>query len=190
MRPYVRVSATRLPAFALIATLCRTAAAEPQANAGLLAGIAGRGTPGHLWDSTVFYGGLRGDVVLGRSKPRDFGVGPFGEIATAAFDDLRLGGGVTTHIPVTASLPLLVSAGGFARNRAGDWAPGLTGQVFFGSRSFNYGSSYILATGLVLGVDHIPGSNGETTFLILAQLDGFLLAAPFMLLRGAAHRGD
>ena len=42
-------------------------------------GAAGHGERPKLWSSTDFATGLRGVLLLGRSKDADFGVGPYAE---------------------------------------------------------------------------------------------------------------
>lgn len=172
--------ALALGLFAFVALLATDVAAKPQTNAGFLAGLCGRGTRPRYWQESCFYGGARIDAVFGRESPRDFGVGPYIAITTAAFDDVRLGGGATFHLPVNETFPLVLSAGGFAK-AANTWEPGASAQLFVGPRSFNYDGSYEVAGGLVAGIDYSFGSSRETVIVIAAQVDAFLLALPLLL---------
>lgn len=129
-----------------------------------------------------FYGGLRADLVLLRESPRDFGLGPYVAVTTVSFDDVRFGSGATLHLPVHESLPLLASVGGYARYSGVGWEPGLSTRLFFGSRSYNYTADYVLGFGLVAGLDYGLGRSEEIASLIGVQVDGFFLAAPFVLL--------
>src|SRR5262245_56052538 len=86
----------------------RPASADPQWNTGLT--VAG------CWeqnDRSVFgfCGGARGDVLWLRNRNSDYGVGPYLEVGTARFNDLRLSGGVSVLLPVTEDFPLVASAG-------------------------------------------------------------------------------
>ena len=166
----------------LAATLSFTTAAqaEPQWNASALTGVCGRGADGAYWQDTCWYNGVRGDVLFGRKRYSDASAGPFVSVTSAGFDDLRLGGGATLRLPVTKYLPLGLSAGGYAR-REDSWNPGLSGWLFFGSRSFNFHSSYVMAGGLVLGMEHDLKGPKHNTLVIAAQIDGLVLALPFLI---------
>jgi hypothetical protein len=176
---------SRLPApalGALAALIAFPCEAAPQYNAGLLAGAAARGVGSSLWADTVFYGGIRGDVMLGRTAPGDFGAGPYVAVTTAAFDDARLAGGGSLHLPMDDTFPLVLSAGAFARAFDGAVKPGMQTQLFFGTRSYNYHADYVIAAGLVAGVDYSLSDGNESVFVLAAQIDGLLLALPFIIL--------
>lgn len=172
--------------------LARPASAEPQASVGLTIGAAGEGYDRRLWQRTAFHLGLHGDVLFGRSKTSDFGVGPFGEVFTHAFDSIQLGGGVSGLLPVLDAFPLILSAGGYARkgSDARGVAPGLSAQIFWGSRSYNFHSSYVLSGGLLAQMRYGLGAARETSIIISAQIDVGLLAMPFLFLITAARGGS
>src|SRR5262245_4815457 len=109
-------------AFALLVTTSVPAHADPQWNASLVTGLCGRGVDDEYWSDTCWYNGARADVLLGRNRNSDFGVGPFASITTAAFDDIRLGGGGSILLPITPYFPLVLSGGGYARHDDG-WTP-------------------------------------------------------------------
>ena len=50
-------------------------------------GVAGRGEDA-IWSETAFWLGARGDVLFAREGTSDFGIGPYLEIGTLAFDEL------------------------------------------------------------------------------------------------------
>ncbi len=153
--------------------------ADPQWNASALAGVCGRGADGSHWDDTCFYTGIHGDVLLGRNRNSDFGVGPYLQFTTAAFDDIRLGGGGSLLLPVSAYFPIVLSAGGLARHDE-KWTPGVQGSVFFGSRSYNFHSSYSLAGGIVLGYEQELRDQKSNAIVIVAQIDALFVALPFI----------
>ena len=167
------------------------ARAEPQGTVGLTIGAAGRGFNRRLWDETAFHLGLRGDVLFGRSKSGDFGAGPYLEVATHAFDEVQLGGGLSTLLPITQAFPLVVSAGGYGR-----WAPlqglepGIAGTLFWGSRSFNYHASYVMTGGLLAQFRLGLGPSRETSIVIAAQLDLVAMSLPVQLLINALRGGS
>ena len=159
-----------------------TAMAEPQANVGVTAGMAGRGTQGDWWGHSGFHLGARGDVLFGRSGNEDFGWGPFAEAMTS-FDDVSVGGGLSGLLPVHSYLPIVLCAGGYAWNGpGGGWEPGASGQLFWGSRSYNFHGSYVLAAGLSLQGRYGLGDSEERTIIIAAHLDGEVLSLPLVLL--------
>ncbi len=167
------------------------ARAEPQGTAGLTIGAAGRGLDRKIWDETVFHLGLRGDVLFGRSKVTDFGAGPYLEVATHAFDEVQFGAGVSTLFPVLQALPLVLSVGGYGR-----WAPaqglepGVAGALFWGSRSYNFHASYVMAFGLLAQFRYGLGASQETSIVVSAQLDLVALSLPFQVLVNALRGGS
>src|SRR5689334_22644187 len=99
----------------------------------LVVGAAGNGERSHLWSATDVAAGLRGEVLFGRARDADFGVGPYLETLTVTgFSDLQLGGGATVLVPVHPYLPLTLSLGGFARHDIGGWRNGLATEIFWG----------------------------------------------------------
>ncbi len=131
--------------------------------------------------------GARGDVLFGRSSQREAGAGPYGEILTA-WDDLSVGAGGSLLIPVHEYLPLVGSLGGYGRRFEG-WEPGVTAQLFWGSRSFNYHGWYGMAVGLSLQGRVGLREAGERTVVVALQVDGQVLALPFLLAYGAVAGG-
>jgi hypothetical protein len=153
--------------------------ARPQANTGLVLGVAGRGEEA-LWEETVFWGGLHGDLLFGREGNGDLGIGPYLSLHTAAFDDVRPGAGASLLVPIHELVPAIVSAGAFAR-LGGEAAAGASGRLFLGARSFNYHGAYNLSAGVVIGVDRTFAGPDETVLTVAAQVDGLLFALPFVL---------
>jgi hypothetical protein len=162
----------------------------PQGNASLVVGGAAAGPGERFWDHGEVHLGLRGDCMFLREGARDFGLGPYGEIGTWAFNQLQLGAGVSFHLPVHRDLPLVVSAGGHARfadDDLGVVAPGAGGAVFWGFRGFDRHARYALAAGLLVDLRHsapFSGGPGETMLTVAAQIDATLIAVPFVLLGG------
>ena len=156
-----------------------------------MAGVAGNGDRSGLWSSTQFAGGLRGEVLFGRSRDADFGVGPYVEaLTTTGFSDVQLGAGATLLVPVHAYLPMTLSLGGYAGHAAPlGWQPGLAGELFWGSHSYNYDSAYALSAGLFAGARYGLGDSRDVSVLIGARLDLEIVALPFILVWNA-FRGD
>lgn len=157
------------------------AAADAQVNASWVTGVCGSGTRDAYWQDTCWFNGVRGDVMFGRTRSSDFGIGPYLDASTAGFEDVRLGGGLTGLVPWHAYFPLVLSAGGYARRDDDQWEPGLAAWAFLGSRSYNYHSNYIMAGGLIAGLHYGLGDSHETAIVIGAQIDGLLLVLPFVL---------
>ncbi len=141
----------------LLALITRpeAARAEPQASVGITLGAAGEGLDQEFWKRrTAFHLGLHGDVLFGRSSTSDFGVGPYAEIMTHAFDEVQFGGGVSGLLPVLDTFPIVLSAGGYARKGSEGFGfePGVAGELFWGARSYNFNSRYVLSGGLLTQV--------------------------------------
>ncbi len=166
------------------------AAAEPQANASLTLGGAAVGAEADVSDHAEFHLGLRGDTIFGRQDAFDFGIGPYVELGTLAFDELQFGGGASLHVPVHETLPLVASLGAYGRAGDDDFGvePGIAGSLFWGSRSYNFHANYVMAFGLSVGYRHTFGEANESALLVAAQIDlaamGIPLVALINLLRG------
>src|SRR5690348_3949815 len=136
---FARAAAALVGAF-VVALRVAPAAAEPQATVGLTMGAAGAGLNRSIWQTTAFHLGVHGDVLFGRSRNSDFGLGPYAELLTNGFDEIQFGGGVSGLLPVLDTFPIVLSAGAYGRQAKGGFGlePGLAGELFFGSRSFNF----------------------------------------------------
>jgi hypothetical protein len=170
----------------LVALTCVTgdARTEPQANASLTLGGAGVGQDGEFWDDAEFHMGLRGDVLFGRDDVHDFGAGPFLEVGTFAFDELQFGGGASLLLPVHETFPFIVSAGAFGRIGDDDFGlePGVSGSLFWGTRSYNFHANYVLSAGILAGYRHSFGDSRESVFVVAAQADLAIIGLPFIML--------
>ena len=165
--------------------------ASPQLSSTLIVGVAGNGDRSELWSSTGFAAGVRGELLLGRSRDADFGIGPYVEtLTTTSFSDIQLGGGAVFLVPVHPYLPLTLSTGAFAGHDARGWYPGLAGELFWGSHGYNYGSLYALTAGVFVGARYGLGASNDVSLLIGARIDLELVALPFVLLWNAIRGGD
>src|SRR5687767_8767030 len=113
-RLVVRVTIASTLACGALAT-APDALADPQVNAGLDIGVAGRGVDGEVWAETAFWLAARGDVLFARSGDADVGVGPYFEVGTLAFDELDVGAGGSLLLPVIEGFPLVLSLGPYVR---------------------------------------------------------------------------
>lgn len=157
--------------------------ADPQGNASLITGLAGEGSRDDgYWRGTAWFNALHGDLIFGREKNADVGAGPYLQLGTSGFDDLRFGGGGTLHLPVSQYVPLLVSAGGYGRSSSFGLEPGVAASLYVGARDYNFHSPYSVAGGLYLGLTHGLGDSKETTIIIAAQLDSTTLWLPLVIL--------
>lgn len=194
-RAVPRGGATTVGTALLTLTLAWSApvAGEPQANASLTLGGAGVGQEGEFWDHPEMHLGVRGDVLLGRDSVGDFGVGPYVEVGTLAFDELQFGGGGSVLLPVNDHFPLVASLGGFGRWADDEYGlePGVTAALFWGSRSYNFHANYVMTGGLLVGFRQSLGESYESALVIAAQLDlafmGIPLVALVDLMRGPSE---
>ncbi len=177
---------------AVALTTSAPAAADPQWNAGLDVGVAGRGV-GEVWGETAFWLGARGDVLFGRDGTDDLGAGPYIDVGTLAFDELDLGAGASLLLPVIDSFPIVLSFGPYLRAGEVDLGvtPGLAASLFWGTRSYDHHGAYEMAGGLLLQLRHGVGEVDDTAILIGAHLDALILALPFLwLVESAAGPSD
>lgn len=157
------------------------AEARPQANGGLTLGVAQVGSRDDVVGATHFSLGGRADVLFFRERNSDAGLGPYVELLTTTFSDLQLGAGVSALLPIHDYLPLVVSAGGYARNAEPyGWEPGVATSLFWGSRSYNFHAAYGLAAGLFLEGRYGLGDSKETAIIFGAQIDLAVLALPIL----------
>lgn len=158
------------------------ALADPQVNAGLDVGVAGRGVDGEVWDQTAFWLGARGDVLFGRSGNADFGAGPYVEAGTLAFDEIDFGAGGSLLLPVIDSFPIVLSLGPYLRLADDDTGvgPGVQASAFWGTRSYDAHGTYEMAGGLLVGLRRGFGDAEDTAILVGAHVDAAILALPFL----------
>lgn len=155
-----------------------SAVARPQIGAGLTTGAA-------LTDlrtngpRLAYHLGGRFDVLLLRDAPHEMAIGPYVDVATAAFDTFESGGGIEWLIPTDATA-LVVSAGGFARTSSFGWEPGVASTIFWGSRSYNYHGTYGLGVGLFLQGRYGLGDGHQADAIAGVQVDLAYLAMPFL----------
>jgi hypothetical protein len=151
---------------------------RPQINAALVTGLCGLGEPDSLWDDSAWCNGVRADVLFGRARNTDFALGPYVQVSSAGFWDARYGAGLSWLVPVTGDFPLIVSVGGGGHELE---APALEGWLFFGPRAYNFHALYSLSAGLLLGFQRDLGGTEANQFVVAAQIDGLVLALPFLL---------
>lgn len=156
----------------------RAAAATPQLGAAATTGVA-------LTDlrtngpRVAYHLGARFDALFLREGPRDMALGPYIDIATAAFDTIETGGGLEWLFPVGATACIL-SAGSFARKSSFGWEPGAEATLFWGSRSFNYHSHYAIGAGLFAQGRYGFGDGKQADAIGGVQIDLEYLALPFV----------
>lgn len=158
------------------------AAAAPQWNSALVAGIAGVGDGSAGWDRTQFYGGVRGDLLLLRDGPRSPGLGPSLEIATAAFADVRGIAGARALLPLGDLWGVAIEPGGYVRSSDFGAVGGFSARAWFGIQTYNYRGAYSPRGGLTVGYTHDIGDSDSHAIVIAAEIDGLVLALPFVLL--------
>lgn len=179
--------AAGLAAFVTLATAASDANARPQISSGVTTGAALTDLRADNAPRLAYHLGARLEVLLLRNAPRDMAIGPYVDVATAAFDTFETGGGVSWLVPAGATA-FVFSGGAFARTSRFGWEPGLTGTIFWGSRSYNFHSSYALAAGLFAQGRYGLGDGKQADAILGVQLDLEYLALPFVLAYGAiAH---
>lgn len=159
-------------------SLAGRAAAAPQGHVALRTAFCGSGEDGALWQESHFCLGVLGDLLLFRERNRDFGFGPYLELSTAGFFDVRWGGGASLLVPAFEDLPFVLQLGAYGHELD---AVALGGSVFWGARSYNFTSAYNLSLGVFLSAYRDLDARGATLLVAGFELDGFLIALPFLL---------
>ena len=171
-----------------LAALPSPALAAPQVSAGLTTGAALTDMRADNGPRLAYHLGGRLDVLLLRDRANRMAVGPYVDVATAAFDTFETGGGLEWLVPA-GDTAFIFSGGAFARTSRFGWEPGVAGTIFWGSRSFNYHSTYSLGLGLFLQGRHGLSSAGRQADAILGvQIDLQYLALPFLFAYEAITR--
>ncbi|MDB4929149.1 MAG: uncharacterized protein JWM10_1633 [Myxococcaceae bacterium] len=168
--------------FASALLVAPAAAAYPQWTLGLTLGAGARLAPPADREVLVV-AALRGEATFGPRTPYAWRAGLFGAVGTTDFVTLDLAAGAILHIPVSASLPLLLSAGAVADAAPTPGRLGVLGRLWWGSRSLNYHSSYGMAAGLWVEGRYRPGE-GTADVLAGVDLDLRVLTLPFVMLAG------
>lgn len=185
MRPLSVGTFGRVTLAALVATfallLPAEAAADPQFSAGVTTGLALTDLRADNAPRVAYHLGGRFDVLLLRQSPRDMAVGPYVDVATEAFDTFQAGGGLEWLVPA-GDTAFIFSGGGFGRTSRFGWEPGVEATIFWGSRSYNYHSTYGLGVGLFLQGRYGFGDGKQTDALAGVQIDLAYFALPFVFL--------
>jgi hypothetical protein len=158
--------------------LAPQARADPQGHIAWRTALCGTGHASAVWEETHWCNGVTGDLLLLRRRNRDFGLGPYAEVSTAGFWDVRWGAGATVLLPITESFPLTLSLG-LAEHALR--TPAVSASVFFGARSYNFDGAYNWALGLY--ASGYRDLNDPHASLVSAglEVDGFFVIAPFLL---------
>lgn len=155
------------------------AVARPQITSGVTTGAAFTDLRADYGPRLAYALGARLDLLFLRESPRDMALGVYLDTTTAAFDTFEGGGGVAWLVP-TGSTAFVVSGGPFARTSRFGWEPGLTGTLFWGSRSYNFHSSYAVGAGLFAQGRYGLGDGKQGDAIVGVQLDLEYLALPFL----------
>jgi hypothetical protein len=132
--------------------------------------------------------GGRADVLFLRDRADRMAVGPYAELLTVGFGSLELGAGAEWLVPAWDTA-VVFSAGGFAKASQRGWEPGAAAGIFWGSKSFNYHSTYALGVGLFVQGRTTPGSAFEDTSVLAGvHIDLEYLALPWVLAYQALRR--
>lgn len=193
MQPRMALPRSIGPLLSLSLALATTEVhAEPQASVGLTLGAAGEGIGRKLWSATSFHLGLHGEVLFGQRQATDFGIGPYVEVLTNGFNEIQFGGGVSGLLPVLPSFPVVLSFGAYGRKAIDPFPvqPGIAGELFVGSHSYNFHAHYAMSAGLIGQVRYGLGPSRETSILVGAQIDVAILSLPFLFLINAARGGS
>lgn len=164
---------------ALVGNLPTEAHADPQFSSSLTLGGGATDLRDGSRTRPVFHLGAWADLMLLRKRLTDMAVGPYVHVDTAAFDTLNVGGGLSWLIPF-GSLALVTSAGILTHIERGDAFTGAAGTLFFGSKSYNYHSTYALTGGVFVQGRYGLGDSRQADVVGGVQVDLSILALPFV----------
>ena len=175
-------------AFVTVGATSGPALAAPQVSAGLTTGAALTDMRASNGPRLAYHLGGRLDMLLLRERAGTMAVGPYVDVATAAFDTFETGGGLEWLIPA-GDTAFILSGGAFARTSRFGWEPGAAATIFWGSRSFNYHSTYSLGLGLFAqGRYGLAGDGKQADAILGVQVDLQYLALPFLFAYEAITR--
>ncbi len=186
----VRSWSRRLCGFAVgvaCAATATSATATPQVSAGLTTGAALTDLRAENAPRLAYHLGGRLDVLFLRDRPNRMALGPYVDVATAAFDTFETGGGLEWLVPAWDTA-FIFSGGAFARTSRFGWEPGIAGTVFWGSRSFNFHSTYALGLGLFAQGRYGLGDGKQADAIFGVQVDLEYIALPFLFAYEALAR--
>jgi len=167
------------------------AAAGPQWNLALSPGACYLNRP-RAENGWAWCGSVSGHVLFLRNRDRDVGVGPYARVLGVLGDSASASAGVSALVPLSPTFPFIVSAGAVANTRGGELSPGADLWLFWGPSSYNFHSSYSMASGVLVGAQKTWGAEPGTLLALGAQLDLAFAAIPFIalfeLLRGPPER--
>jgi len=159
----------------------QAAKAAPQAHGAVAIGLCAVERETARTEFPRFSGVLRGELWFGRERDRDLGLGPLVSLSTASFDRYAVTAGASLVLPISPTYPFILSATGGALETDAGWAPGVEAWLFWGPMSYNFHSSYAMASGLLLGFQTSLGEERLTIVSLNGQLDLGLVALPFIL---------
>jgi len=172
---------------ALLLLVSGTAVAAPQLGAGLTTGAGLTDLRTSSGPRLAYHLGGRFDVLFLRERAGAMALGPYVDVATAAFDTFETGGGLEWLVPA-GDTAFVLSGGGFARTSRFGWEPGVATTLFWGSRSFNYHGVYSLGVGLFAQGRYGLGDGKQADAILGVQVDLAYLALPFIFVFEAIRR--
>jgi hypothetical protein len=175
------VSAMTVVAVVAWSALCE---ARPQGHGALAMGVCARDREDHALEFPRFCGSLHAELLLGRERDSDLGLGPYVGLSTASFDHYGAAGGMSLLLPLSPTYPFIVSLAGGALSNTPSWSPTVEVWLFWGPASYNFHSRYAMTSGLLLGFQQSLGDERVSITSLSGQLDLGLVALPFI----AAHQ--
>lgn len=173
-----------------IYSIAPSAAADPQWHLAMSPGGCYVDKPAD--EGWAWCGSASGHVLFLRSRDRDLGLGPYARVLGVLGDSASASAGLSALLPVSPTFPFILSAGAVANTRGGEVSPGADLWLFWGPSSYNFHSSYSMASGLLLGAQRTWGAAPGTIIALGAQLDLALAVIPFIalfeVLRGPPER--
>lgn len=170
-----------------LAIAASTAEARPQISGGVTTGAALTDLRFERGPRLAYHLGGRFDALFLRDSPTDMGLGPYIDVATHAFDTFETGGGLSWLVPAGGTA-FVFSGGAFGRSAGFGFEPGVAGTIFWGSRSYNYHSTYGIGLGLIAQGRYGFGDGKQADAILGLQIDLEYFALPFLFAYEAITR--
>jgi hypothetical protein len=180
-------------ALTLVAVCCTSgrAAADPQWHVGLSPGGCLVHRSGSDQDF-AWCGSVSSHLLFLRQRDSDFGLGPYARVLGILGDSASASAGLSALLPLSPTYPFIISLGAVAASHDNAANAGAAAWLFWGPTSYNFHSSYSMASGLLIGAQKTWGTEPTTVLAFAAQLDLVLVAMPFIflfeVLRGPPER--
>ena len=131
---------------------------------------------------SLFSLAVRVDVLFGRAGPGSIGLGPFASTRSDNFADLATAVGASLLLPTGGTFPFVLSVGGVGRYDSTGLAFGAIERLWWGARSYNYHSTYVLSAGFFVESRQFADPDRTVDIIAGVDVDLEIVVIPYLLL--------